>query len=499
MRTPLIHHWWMGGVSYSAEAQAVFTNMPDVLPNGVKQAIATYVDAEVASGNWDLIVDFGYLGLNTQANSLKGFKNVANPSLTNAVWNSYEKVSCNGTNAYINWGFIPNNIAAFQLNNCALGVHIDVNQHTAAADLFGCIEVGTNTRQIDMAQSGSAGSTLTARINAGNSNTTYSSDNIFDNGARYAVRRTASNATAILKAGTVLATGTTASVAKAQIAPFIGARNQDGTPSAGSYIKSSFKYWIVYQPTGFNEAASIAAANQLITDIEFEKLRVFVIGDSIARGTSNGVGSATADTLKEFNGTNFVDIAAGADVATAATGSRYPSLADRIFTSTERVTHIVNGGSGGSDFSPDGDTNNWSTTGTAYAAAKTKANNYLATQPAGTVFDIIIITLGINDVNGATALATIDTDAISLIDRINIDWPNTKIIVNQLGKGGSNGTRNDAVRATIANLVATYSNVHAATDLDTYPAEAFYDGIHLNQAYNNQLGIDDANIIAALL
>ncbi len=66
--------WWAGGSSYSATAQAVFANMPDALTTPVKNAIAAFVDSQVLSGNWNLLIDFVYGGLNTQANSLKGFK-----------------------------------------------------------------------------------------------------------------------------------------------------------------------------------------------------------------------------------------------------------------------------------------------------------------------------------------------------------------------------------------------------------------------------------------
>jgi hypothetical protein len=219
-----------------------------------------------------------------------------------------------------------------------------------------------------------------------------------------------------------------------------------------------------------------------------------IIGDSIGSGTSNGAGSATANSFYEFNGTSTVLIAEGGEALEANTGSPYPAMADRFFTQTSKPFYLVETAVGGSEFAPYLDTNNWSTSGTRYAIMITKASNYL-TEQSISKFDFIRITLGINDARGTTLLATVESDAISLISRLRISFPNTPIFINQLGRSSANATRVSTIRGYINDLVTNNTFVYAAKDLNEFDASLFYDGLHLNQSGNDQLGIADANII----
>lgn len=277
------------GAQYSSSAQAVFAQMPDAMPAQLKNAIATFVDDQVAAGNWSKIIDFGYFGMNTEANSFKSFKGIATPVNHGTQWNIYSSITTDGASSYVDLGFIPNNVSSFALNDCGIGTYVQVNQSQGATSnaLFGCIETASNTRQLLILQSGSSGSTITGRVNVGNTNITYSSDNIFDNYSLYAVERTASNSSAIYKNSTSLATASTVSSSKAQISVFLGARNQDGV--ANTFTKASFKFFVIYNAVGFDHASFSSASNQLIQNIDAIIPFVPVVLDI---GQSNSVGKA---------------------------------------------------------------------------------------------------------------------------------------------------------------------------------------------------------------
>jgi hypothetical protein len=237
-------------------------------------------------------------------------------------------------------------------------------------------------------------------------------------------------------------------------------------------------------------------------------IRMLIIGDSIANGfnedAANGEGDdtnqgiANADTFYEWDGTNLLD-RVGGDTLEAKTGSQYPSMANKLKELTGRVTHIVETASPGAEFVYDHNNNHWGASpGYLYDQMLPKANSYLTNQSVST-FDVIKMTLGINDARGDTDLSEIQAGTISLIDRLNSDFPNAKIILNQLGKSTANQTRVDAVRGYLNDLVTNYANVYHATDLNTYPSGDYFDGLHLYQTALNKLGEDDAVKIANIL
>ena len=86
-------NWWIGGASYSAAAQTVFTNIGGTLSPSVKNAIATFVDAEVAAGRWSNLDVFQLYGtaLGSEAQGLK-----------NWVSSSFAATNPNGLTASVN-------------------------------------------------------------------------------------------------------------------------------------------------------------------------------------------------------------------------------------------------------------------------------------------------------------------------------------------------------------------------------------------------------------
>lgn len=215
--------------------------------------------------------------------------------------------------------------------------------------------------------------------------------------------------------------------------------------------------------------------------------KFLVIGDSIANGTSNGTVSAQPNNLKEWDGTlvNSVN-----DVANANTGTWMPKLADKLKELTNRSVIVSADGSGGSEFHPYLDNNNWSTSGNLYANMKIKADDLIQSQ--GNIDGIIMI-LGINDARGNNAINDIKNSAISLINRLNTDFNTPKIFMVQIGRTESGVTQRVLdVRDIISNntdgLVETYPNVYLSASLADFPDTDFYDNLHLTQPANNTLG-----------
>ena len=218
-----------------------------------------------------------------------------------------------------------------------------------------------------------------------------------------------------------------------------------------------------------------------------QKLSFLVVGDSIANGTSNGTVSAQSGNLKEWNGSVANNVN---DVANANTGTWMPKMADKLKELTGKYTIVSADGSGGSEFHPYLDNNNWSVSGTLYDPMKVKADALIQSQ--GDIDGIIMI-LGINDARGTNAIIDIENSAISLINRLNTDFNTPNIFIVQIGRTESGVTQRVLdVRDIITNgtdgLVETYNNVKLVADLSQFPDIDFYDNLHLTQDANNTLG-----------
>ena len=244
----------------------------------------------------------------------------------------------------------------------------------------------------------------------------------------------------------------------------------------------------------FFEAIASDAVNPILTD-----LNLLIIGDSVGSGTSNGTVDVQNGILSEWDGASLNAVTT--DIAGANTGTYVPKFAERINEVTGRKVNVIETAVGGAEFSPYLDNNNWSTLGTLYASMITKSNSFVNSTEKS--IDYILIILGINDSRGTTALATIESDANSLITRLNADFPNVPKLIYNTGRQAGNYATNQRwldVRNIITNgvdgLVETYPSVYLAGDLiNDYGSSAFYDGLHLNQTANNQLGTDLANYI----
>lgn len=178
-------------------------------------------------------------------------------------------------------------------------------------------------------------------------------------------------------------------------------------------------------------------------DGEIPLINYFIVGiagDSNAAGRALDQGTTTlVDTCYEWNGSALVPLLSG-DISTSVVGAdNYGSYAKQFAfdhnARTGDTVVIVAGGVPSATFAVNGNTNNWeaSPTGVNYDNFTTKMDSCLAnfgrTNP-----DLIIWSLGVNDVTGANTAATINTAMDSLMDRIETKYPATLNLWIQIGR-----------------------------------------------------------------
>src|SRR5215204_2425590 len=129
-----------------------------------------------------------------------------------------------------------------------------------------------------------------------------------------------------------------------------------------------------------------------------------IIGDSLAGDTSSNtvLGPTTAsNTCYLWNGSGQTMLTTqDINNAGAIYGTSWKQFALDYYTATGLKPFFVNRAAGGSEFYPNGDTNNWSTTGALYSPSVTDANNALAFLGVPR-FRAIFVRLGHNDASSA--------------------------------------------------------------------------------------------------
>lgn len=286
--------------SYSVDAQAVFTNMPDALTISDKNAIADFVDGQVIAGNWDNIIDFVRFDLNTINNSQAGWKGVIDATIVNCDWFKYDAVQSRGvTGSYVRTGIIPSVIGS--LNNFGIGATIKEMRGTNAV-LLGALQAAASERQFLLSET--TGTLVRYLVNSTTSVTTTASLGFLDY-SNYSADRTGAALQRVIKDGVSLATNTNASGGLSQIEVYMFARNNDGVAALENEGRSR-GYW-VYNPVGFDIAAwntGIVALNTAI-DNNIDYLAVVIqAGQSneAGRGENNRRRALTSYTVDRVTG-----------------------------------------------------------------------------------------------------------------------------------------------------------------------------------------------------
>lgn len=226
---------------------------------------------------------------------------------------------------------------------------------------------------------------------------------------------------------------------------------------------------------------------------------VVVIGNSIASGTTptfqDGAEPDYAQSVYESNAGVITEVTSG-DLTTASEGSMWPALGNLYYKQTQLKMVFVNKGSPGSEVYPNGDNNNWYTSGTKYADMKTAVDQALVTN--GTILPrMAIVEVGINDARSSNLISDITTGFHSLITRFQADYPGVPMFFINLGRresgtpDGIDQQRVVDVRAIIDDLPNHFDNVFIAYNLRELTGkvppnpDVFFDGLHMMQLGND--------------
>lgn len=228
-----------------------------------------------------------------------------------------------------------------------------------------------------------------------------------------------------------------------------------------------------------------------------------VIGDSNADGRGATIPVVAADTLYNWNGSSYSAITTQSVANDDNTkGSIWQNFATTYKSNTGRPVYLCNSAVGGSEFYPNGDNTNWYTSGTLYAAFQSKIAAALGARGA-TRPNAIFINLGINDYRSANSIADIQTGVESLFDRLAADFPNTPIVVIQMGRSEASGFGGDAraydIRSYLVAEIESRSNFYmCCSGAFVIGVSGGYiaDNLHFSQTSNDIFGLQLATWVA---
>jgi hypothetical protein len=211
----------------------------------------------------------------------------------------------------------------------------------------------------------------------------------------------------------------------------------------------------------------------------------WVIGDSLQQ-TSDDAGPEPTFANSVYQYTTSIAAITTTDFTGVTNGSYLPKLGSDIYKKTSKKPIFVLSTAGGSEFYPNGDNNNWSTSGTLYATGQTKLSDALTaagvTKPRG-----ILLCLGINDARGAQTLSNIESAVNSLFSRLSSDYSGVPIYVTQIGRDESGeGARVLSVRGYIENAVAATPSAHILVELADYLEYYSVDTLHVDCVGNQR-------------
>lgn len=228
--------------------------------------------------------------------------------------------------------------------------------------------------------------------------------------------------------------------------------------------------------------------HSLISDPQEYEL-FLIIGDSNADGRGEYIPTVPVETLYLWNGSGIDEITTQTVANDGSFGSSWQQFAIDYKSAFGKRVVIVQHGVGGSEFLPNGDNNNWYTTGTLYTPAKDAALD--AQTFLGVDHVNVIINLGINDIRGAQLTADILTAITSLRDRLNTDLSTPEIYYVLPGRTESiiNSDRMQQVKRLIVN-VALDANAHIVSCMSPFFPWGLYavDNLHLTQAGYDLIG-----------
>ena len=214
---------------FSAETQAVFSIMPDFasMSDGLKYPMNTFINSQVASGNWPLLDEFQFYGMNSEANALRGWKGYATATKVNSpTWNSGSNYELDGGGKYLNTGIRPSTAAGATQNDTMFFVWIKNWFHLAGSTrvIMGC----QNATSVSYLAQSSANQ-INRVCNSANTIAGYNTESVFSNSSLYVVAREDSGNVKLYKNGVQVDTDAVTSNGEVNLDLFLGARNNNST------------------------------------------------------------------------------------------------------------------------------------------------------------------------------------------------------------------------------------------------------------------------------
>ena len=246
--------------SYSVDAKTRLKNYK-TLPTAYKDAIAAFIDGCQTDGNLTKLRELQLRGLDVLSNSLLGMNGIANATNFGGTFTAKSDILYNGTSSYLDTGFNPqvDGGSLYTLNDGFYGWYVKDNLVTGVAQLGGV--TGSGAVRNSLTQESTQ---LAYRINSTTA-AVHTPEDFFADAALYIAARTASNAVALNKNGTNLATSTTGSASLPGGPMFEGANDSSGT--AASFLNAKISLFVVGQASGFSFSAFSTRVNTLLTAI----------------------------------------------------------------------------------------------------------------------------------------------------------------------------------------------------------------------------------------
>lgn len=227
------------------------------------------------------------------------------------------------------------------------------------------------------------------------------------------------------------------------------------------------------------------------------RMVVVFYGDSnmAGRGEVPGPTPATG-TAFYWDNTSVVNLGS-ADVPVAVNGSMCPQFCIDMYNKTGKRVIVVNIANGGSNFYPDGDTNNWYSTGTLPVTGQNKVKNCLTA--IGLVEPRYIVRrLGINDARASqVALSDVQLGINYTQSWVRAQFGNrVPLLTCNIGREGSGVTQRVlSVRSMIENEAMSFPRTYVAIRDENYLQYYKIDNLHLNQTGLNLSATETVNYI----
>lgn len=225
-----------------------------------------------------------------------------------------------------------------------------------------------------------------------------------------------------------------------------------------------------------------------------DAIHILVIGDSQSGGGIRDSGTKIPDsTLFEWRKNHFV-------TGNYASGF-YPLMAKEIKTKSYCNTYLFNAAQGGSSYASSDKTNRWGEGGFLYERLKNRTDTYIGQNQK---FDFILLALGGLDALGSAEISEIKKQMIWVINKLEEDFPGTKILLSKAPGGDNYSEKMKAVRDIEDSIIKSNPNIYEAYDIgqlvDRYEVdELTADGLHLKQKYSDTVGRYNGRIINELL